>query len=113
MRYFVTFRWSRNVRKCLNYKISHVILQMEEISSSVASAVQEQTASTAEIARNIEQASWGTSEVSSHIVTVQDDAKTSGAAAQTILQSAIALSRQSNTLSADVASFLKQVRLGA
>lgn len=93
-------------------KISRVIIQMEEISSSVASAVQEQTAATAEIARNIEQAAQGTAEVSLNIESVEQAARQSGEAANSIRQSTIDLSHQSDVLSTDVAKFLKQVRIG-
>lgn len=93
-------------------KISRVIIQMEEISSSVASAVQQQTAATAEIARNIEQAAQGTSEVSMNIETVEMAARQSGEAANNIRQSTIDLSHQSDVLSGDVGKFLKQVRMG-
>ena len=50
--------------------IGEIIDHMSEIATSVASAVEEQGAATAEIARNIQEAAAGTQEVSSHIVGV-------------------------------------------
>ena len=58
---------------------------MSEIATSVASAVEEQGAATAEIARNIQQAAAGTQDVSSHIVGVSAAADESGKTAEDVL----------------------------
>ncbi|ARJ66858.1 hypothetical protein WV31_14840 [Magnetospirillum sp. ME-1] len=90
--------------------ISAVIGEMGEIGTSVASAVQQQTAATAEIARNVEQAAAGTSEVSGNIVSVEQAARETGAAAEQIRESATDLSRQAEFLRHEVSTFLAQVR---
>ncbi len=90
--------------------ISTVIGEMGEISTSVASAVQQQTAATAEIARNVEQAAAGTAEVSSNIVSVEQAARETGAAAEQIRESSSDLSRQAEFLRHEVSTFLAQVR---
>ncbi|KIL99696.1 hypothetical protein CCC_03868 [Paramagnetospirillum magnetotacticum MS-1] len=90
--------------------ISTVIGEMGEISTSVASAVQEQTAATGEIARNVEQAAAGTSEVSSNIVSVEQAARETGQAAEQIKESSGDLSRQAEFLRHEVGVFLAQVR---
>jgi len=90
--------------------ISTVIGEMGEISTSVASAVQQQTAATAEIARNVEQAALGTAEVSSNIVSVEQAARETGAAAEQIRESSTDLSRQAEFLRHEVSTFLAQVR---
>jgi hemerythrin-like metal-binding protein len=90
--------------------ISKVINEMGEISASVASAVQEQTAATGEIARNVEQAAAGTSEVSNNITSVEQAARETGHAAEQISESATDLSKQAEFLRAEVGRFLHQVR---
>ncbi len=90
--------------------ISKVIVDMSEISSSIASAVEQQSAATADIARNVEQASAGTREVSSNIGSVGQAANETGAAANQIRSSATELSQQAEILKSEVAKFLDQVR---
>ena len=90
--------------------ISKVIGEMGEISTSVASAVEEQTAATGEIARNVEQAAAGTQEVSGNIVSVEQAARETGAAAEQIRESSADLSRQAEFLRGEVQTFLAQVR---
>jgi methyl-accepting chemotaxis protein len=90
--------------------ITKVIGEMGDIGSSVAAAVQEQSAATAEIARNVEQASVGTSDVSANIVAVEHAARDTGAAATQISSSSSDLSKQAEYLREEVARFLAQVR---
>ena len=61
--------------------IGRTILEISEIATSIASAVEEQTAATQEIARSIQQAAQGTQEVSGSIVQVRQAATNTGAAA--------------------------------
>jgi methyl-accepting chemotaxis protein len=90
--------------------ISAVIGEMGEISASVASAVQQQTAATGEIARNVEQAATGTETVSSNIASVEQAARETGAAAEQINASSSDLSQQAEYLRGEVRKFLDQVR---
>ncbi|MBT4865945.1 MAG: methyl-accepting chemotaxis protein, partial [Planctomycetaceae bacterium] len=76
--------------------ISNVIGTINEISSAIAAAVEEQSAATQEIARNIEQASAGTTEVTSSIVHVT--------------QAAGELAGQATTLQDDVSTYLTNIR---
>ena len=73
-------------------------------------AVEQQSAATGEIARNVEQASIGTGEVSANIMTVEQAAGETGAAANQIRNSATDLSRQAEVLKTEVNMFLDQVR---
>jgi methyl-accepting chemotaxis protein len=91
-------------------KIGKTISEIDEISATVASAVEEQGAATQEIARNVEQAAAGTQEVSSNITGVNQAANDTGAAATEINAAAGELTRQSETLRAQVAKFLDTVR---
>ncbi len=90
--------------------IGQVISEIGEISAGVASAVQEQTAATGEIARNVDQAALGTQEVSGNIGQVELAARETGQAASQINQSAGELSRQAERLKSEVHTFLEQVR---
>ena len=90
--------------------ITQVIARMNQISASVASAVQEQTAATGEIARNVEQAALGTQHVSRNIGEVEAALHETGRAAAHTSQAANDLSRQSDVLKQEVRCFLDQVR---
>jgi methyl-accepting chemotaxis protein len=91
-------------------KIGKTISEIDEVASGIASAVEEQGAATQEIARNVEQAAAGTQEVSSNITGVNQAANDTGAAATEINKAAGDLTRQSETLRAQVESFLDTVR---
>ncbi|WP_316980306.1 methyl-accepting chemotaxis protein [Shumkonia mesophila] len=90
--------------------ITKTISQINEVNSGVASAVEEQGAATQEIARNVEQAAAGTQEVSANIGGVSAAANETGTAAGQINKAAGDLSRQSETLRAEVDKFLASVR---
>jgi methyl-accepting chemotaxis protein len=90
--------------------IGGTIGQINEISTAIAGAVEEQGAATREIARNTQEAARATQEVSANIVGVQQAAGATGAAATQVLASAEQLGRQSETLRADVSRFLERIR---
>ncbi len=90
--------------------IQTIIKSIDETAVSTASAVEEQDASTQEIARNVAEVSTGTQEVTSNISVVNEGATTTGAAASQVLSSAQALSSQSGELRAEVEKFLAQIR---
>jgi methyl-accepting chemotaxis protein len=84
---------------------------MSEISSTIASAVEEQGAATQEISRNVQQAAQGTMQVSSNITDVQRGASETGSASAQVLTSAQLLSRDSTRLKTEVGKFLHSVRV--
>lgn len=86
------------------------IREVNTIATSIATAVEEQGAATQEIARNVHQASGGTNEVAQNITGVQQSAEGSSAAANQVAVSARDLSRQAESLRAEVNKFLHQVR---
>lgn len=90
--------------------IGGTINRISEIASTIASAVEEQGAATQEIARNVEHASNGTTEVSSSIREVNAAAEDTGVAAGDIRTSARDLSDQSDRLSEEVVNFLAAIR---
>ncbi|TXN29097.1 HAMP domain-containing protein [Methylobacterium sp. WL30] len=93
--------------------IGGIAARIQEISSvatSIAAAVEQQGAATQEIVRNVSQAAMGTGEVTSNIAGVAGAAEETGAAASQVLGAASELSRQSETLAAEVGCFLATVR---
>ena len=59
-------------------KISHTIAEINEITTAIAAAIEEQGAATGEIARNVQQASAGTSEVASNVTGISQAATDTG-----------------------------------
>ena len=86
------------------------IRHLNEIATAIASAVEEQSAATAEIARNVQQAAEGTQHISENIETVTTAAGQTGSAAGQVLTAARSLSREAVELKAVVGSFLQAVR---
>jgi methyl-accepting chemotaxis protein len=91
-------------------EISGTIEKLCEISSTIASAVEEQGAATQEISRNVQQAAHGTQQVSANITDVQRGAAETGSASSQVLSAAQSLSGDSNRLKIEVGKFLNSVR---
>lgn len=91
-------------------EISGTIGRISEISSAIASAVEEQGAATQEIARNIQQAAQGTDQVAANINDVKHGAAETGSASTQVLASAQMLSKDSARLHSEVEQFLTTVR---
>jgi len=91
-------------------EIKGIIGAIEATSVSIASAVEEQDASTQEIARNVSEVSSGTEEVTSNIHAVNEGATSTGAAATQVLSAAQLLTQQSDELRGQVESFLRTIR---
>ena len=90
--------------------INHVIGRISEISTAIASAVEEQGAATQEISRNVQQAAAGTSEVSSNIGGVTEASQQTSLASGQVLTAAAELARNGAMLKQEVESFLHVVR---
>ena len=91
-------------------EIGGTIGRIAEIASTIAAAVEEQGAATAEIARNVERAALGTAEVATNITDVNRGAGETGSASTQVLASAKSLSRDSSHLKSEVDQFLAVVR---
>ena len=91
-------------------EIGDTIARISQIATTVAAAVEEQGASTQEIARNVQQAAHGTAQVTGNITEVTRGASDTGSAAAQVLQSAKGLANESNHLKMEVAKFLANVR---
>lgn len=90
--------------------ISNTISEINEVTTAIAAAVEEQGAATREIARNIQHAAGGTSEVSSNIVGVSTASAEAGAAASEVLSASDALRREADVLRSEIDAFLGNIR---
>ncbi len=90
--------------------ITKTILEVTEISSSIAAAVEEQSATSQEISRNMQEAASGTEQVSGDIGDVGASVDRTGAAASEVLEAADTLAGQADRLRQEVGSFLATLR---
>jgi methyl-accepting chemotaxis protein len=92
--------------------ICQLVVQVNEISASIAAAVEQQDAATNEIARSVQLAAQGTDQVQRNISAVTDIAEQAGSAADQVLGAAGKLSAHSAQLRSEVGRFLATVRAG-
>ena len=90
--------------------IGETISKINEISTSVASAVEEQSAATQEIGRNVDQAARGTQEVTENINAVSQATSETGSAATQVLSASEELAKQAEYLKGTVENFLSDIR---
>jgi methyl-accepting chemotaxis protein len=90
--------------------IGQVIGEINDVTTSIATAVEQQGAATREIARNVQHAAGGTSQVSSTIVGVSTASAEAGSAANEVLNASEALRREAEGLRADIDAFLGNIR---
>ncbi|WP_448040772.1 methyl-accepting chemotaxis protein [Bradyrhizobium liaoningense] len=90
--------------------IGRIIGEINDVTTTIAAAVEEQGAATREIARNIQHAAGGTSEVSSNIVGVSTASAEAGAAAGEVLSASDALRREADMLRGEIDTFLNDMR---
>lgn len=90
--------------------ISAIIERINQITSSVASAVDQQGSATQEIARNVQQASAGTQEVSSNIASVTEAAEQTGQAAGQLRDASKDLTRQAEIMRTEVERYISGVK---
>ena len=86
------------------------ITGINEALTVIASAAEEQAASTQEIAQNVHQAATGTGEVSSKITGVTEAAGETGRMSSEVLDASADLSKQAEVLGKEVDAFLAEVR---
>ena len=87
------------------------IAEIDEISSQIASAVDQQGAATREIAGNVQQAAEGTRDVSDNIHSVTNASNEAGVATGQLLEAANGLSSQSTRLKSEVDHFLGSMKV--
>lgn len=93
-------------------EISCVIGTLNQISGTIAAAVEEQNAATGEISRNVTEAARGTADVTLNIAGVTIAAGESGHTAETLNGSAANLNAEAVRLGGAVDSFLGKLRAG-
>jgi methyl-accepting chemotaxis protein len=90
--------------------ITNTIGEINDVTTAIAAAVEQQGAATREIARNIQHAAGGTSEVSSNIVGVSTASVQAGSAASQVLSASDALRHEADVLRAEIDAFLSNIR---
>ena len=90
--------------------IGRMIDNINEVTSTIAAAIEQQTAATREIAQSVQEAASGTEEVNRTIIEVRSGANDTGAAATQVLSAANDLSGQSEMMRATVDRFIEQIR---
>jgi methyl-accepting chemotaxis protein len=86
------------------------ISEMNEVSSAIAAAIDEQEAATRNISENSQQAATGTQEATGNVNGVSSAASETGMAATDVLRAAGSMSDQAETLRQSVDTFLRDVK---
>ena len=92
--------------------IGGTIVNINEIATAVASAVEEQRAATREIARNVDEAAEGGAQVSDTVAAVNDLAGKTDTTARDLSGAVDLLSSQAGLLTDQVGDFLRKIRAG-
>ena len=90
--------------------IVETIARVDEISTAIAAAVEQQQAATQEIARNVSQAAADTATVSQDATEVADAVEATGRTAGGVLDRATVLTRESDRLRQEIEQFVARVR---
>lgn len=93
-------------------EIKEAINHINEYSSAISAAIEEQSAVTAEIASNMGSAALKTQHITSNITDVTSSASEASYSASQVLDAAKALSQEAETLRREVDGFLNEVRAG-
>ncbi|MDA8277649.1 MAG: methyl-accepting chemotaxis protein [Actinomycetota bacterium] len=86
-------------------EISNIINKINDLQSSIASAVEEQSATTQEIGRAVAEAAAGTGHIAEQIVSVVDNARVNSSGASSVNEAARNLARLSEELEAVASKF--------
>jgi len=90
--------------------IGQTIGEINDVTTAIAAAVEEQGAATREIARNIQHAAGGTAEVSSNIIGVSTASAEAGRSASEVLSASDELRREADMLRSEIDAFLSNIR---
>jgi methyl-accepting chemotaxis protein len=91
-------------------EIGATIIRLSEIASAIASSVEAQDVTALQISNNVKQAVRGARQVTTGISDVNQEATNTGQASEGVLESARALSEESNKLRLEADKFLATVR---
>ncbi|OLF19005.1 methyl-accepting chemotaxis protein [Actinophytocola xanthii] len=86
-------------------EIGHVIGQINSTQTTIAAAIEEQTATTAEMTRNVGETAAGANEIAANIAGVADAARDTSSGATTTRETSVALSKASEELRTLVSTF--------
>ncbi|MGX6600987.1 hypothetical protein ACWKSP_02445 [Micromonosporaceae bacterium Da 78-11] len=86
-------------------EITRVIARISDFQTTIASAVEEQTATTAEMNRSVAEAASGTNEIAANITGVADAARLTSEGVSQSQQATAELARMSSDLTALVGNF--------
>jgi methyl-accepting chemotaxis protein len=84
--------------------------EMREISNFVATTMENQGAATRDIAKNTQQVASGTAEVTANTEMVSESMQATGSASVQVVGAAVELNRQADSLRAEIARFLEDIR---
>ena len=93
--------------------VGRIIADLDAVSTAIAAAMEEQGATTREVARNIMEAASGSRSVSESIVGVSDASRANRDAVDTVMDAARALTEQSDVMRDEVERFLNEIRTAA
>ncbi|MCZ4282488.1 methyl-accepting chemotaxis protein [Kiloniella laminariae] len=91
-------------------KVTLAVGNVDEITSSIAAAVTEQSSATGEMSRNVRLAADGTTRVSQNIQEVMQASEETGDASETVLSASRKLAVELETLSREVDVFMQEIR---
>ena len=91
-------------------EIGEVITQLDDTSTAIAAAMEEQGATTQEITRNVQEAATGTDEVTKNINGVTQAAEKAGEASSQVTAAAGELTQLSEMLKSAVDEFMSSIR---
>jgi methyl-accepting chemotaxis protein len=91
-------------------EVSSTVIQADEVVSTIASAIEEQSATTGEIVRNVTEAAESNAQVSDSMVRLSGDAGRVGATAAEMAGTIDDLDREAGTMQRTVRDFLAEVR---
>src|SRR3982074_2601704 len=91
--------------------IGQTIGEINEVTTAIAASVEQQGVATREIARNIQHAAGGRSEVASNSAGVSTASAEAGSAASEVLSASGALRREADVLRSEIDAFLSNIRV--
>ena len=91
-------------------EVSESIARVDEVVSSIASAVEEQNAATQEIARNVREVAGANEDVSRNVVQVSDHADVTKRMAARMRSAANDLTKESGTMHGELERFLTEIK---
>lgn len=91
-------------------EVKESVDKVNEFSSMIAAAVEEQSAATNEIVNNMQNAANGVDNINRSVTDIQQSATTTSASTQQVLDAAKMLSRQSELLDREVRTFLQDIK---